>query len=517
MSPLIKTPPLKTPPVKTPPLETITLSALFLLVFALAVAMRLPSCFESFWLDELHSAWCVWGSFDDVAGRATAGNQTPFYFWGLWFWRQVAGDGEVMLRLPSVIASSLAASIVSLGIHRSSGSAIAAGIGGLWMAIDKNAIFFGTELRPFAFVVLLCSVAIYQLLSPKKNYWSSALFWFCVAASVGLQPTSLGVVIWLMVAKCWRDRTSKPNSSVQRLVIFGSLAVISFLAAWFVIDVLATAWTHRSQWDAFASAGTASDLANPWPWGGIFGPLLLGIVIVALISRSRATGGSDDRSGEGNPAHRQFRDAKLLALLSVLSVATFWAISATSIAPVFHRRYFIASLPLIAWGGGEAVAFAIVAASNLKLRKRIAFLALAISPAVWILGSQGTVAKFMSDGVVVSRGEGWREAMHYISSNNDPSDTVLLTPGLIETKRLLLESPETAQQYLSFPLKGPYQWQTVLVTTSTPTRLDSGQAWLIRGSRVGAEQVAKQLGRAGDALIVSSFGNVQVLAVIPRN
>ena len=40
-----------------------------LAVAAVAIAIRLPSCGESFWLDELHSAWAVQDGFE--FGRRT--------------------------------------------------------------------------------------------------------------------------------------------------------------------------------------------------------------------------------------------------------------------------------------------------------------------------------------------------------------------------------------------------------------------------------------------------------------
>ena len=46
------------------------------LVFAVAVIFRVPSCHESFWIDELHSAWVVADGFADVSSRAAIGSQT---------------------------------------------------------------------------------------------------------------------------------------------------------------------------------------------------------------------------------------------------------------------------------------------------------------------------------------------------------------------------------------------------------------------------------------------------------
>ena len=73
-----------------------------LLVFAVAVGLHVPSCYESFWLDELHTARAIWGDFGEVSERAAVGNQTPLYFQLMWVWQQLAVESEVALRLSSV-------------------------------------------------------------------------------------------------------------------------------------------------------------------------------------------------------------------------------------------------------------------------------------------------------------------------------------------------------------------------------------------------------------------------------
>ena len=79
------------------------------LIVVVTAAFRLPSCRESFWLDELHSAWAVSDAFSEVAPRAAIGNQTTGYFHLLWFWSAIVGSGELPMRLSSVIASCVRA------------------------------------------------------------------------------------------------------------------------------------------------------------------------------------------------------------------------------------------------------------------------------------------------------------------------------------------------------------------------------------------------------------------------
>ena len=84
-------------------------------VFSVALFLRIPSCYESFWLDELHTAWVIWDAFDDVAPRALLGHQSPVYFVGVWFWKQLIGDSELALRLSSVLAVALGGVVLTVG------------------------------------------------------------------------------------------------------------------------------------------------------------------------------------------------------------------------------------------------------------------------------------------------------------------------------------------------------------------------------------------------------------------
>ena len=120
----------------------------------IAIAIRVPSCYESFWLDELHSAWCVWDSFGEVFPRADIGHQTPFYFAGLWVWKQLVGTSEVALRFSSVMAVAASCAVLVWGVSRWSKSVAAGTATGLVMALETNSLFFGTELTGLSDTVL---------------------------------------------------------------------------------------------------------------------------------------------------------------------------------------------------------------------------------------------------------------------------------------------------------------------------------------------------------------------------
>ena len=109
---------------RQPPRAFFTLLA-SIAVFTIAVLLRLPSCYESFWLDELHSAWIVADDVGSVYQRSVLGHQSPFYYFQLWIWKQVVGNSEVMLRLNSVLLVAGGCSVIAYGIIRWTNSLLA--------------------------------------------------------------------------------------------------------------------------------------------------------------------------------------------------------------------------------------------------------------------------------------------------------------------------------------------------------------------------------------------------------
>jgi mannosyltransferase len=478
------------------------------LVFVIAVLVRVPSSNESFWLDELHSAWTVWGPLAEVSDRAMAGNQTPVYFWLLWIWKQLVGNSEVALRTPSVICTALASAILTLGLYRTRGSLLTATVAGLVLALDTNAIFFGTELRPFASVMLLAAIACWVSSQPIVTGDRSLLVLVVIMlVAAAFQPTSSVVFVWLLLSRYQLVRSQSMSQAIFRgrpITLIVLLLLIG--VAWLSHSVLYEAWQHRAQWSGMGRADSLRQFLNAWPWGMLF-LLPLGIFVVAKCLRvDRDLVTSDVPAGSQLPAPWR------LPLVAIMAVFCFWLISALGIAPVFHRRYFVASLPILAWGCGELIA---------KSQDFFRLRPLAIAPILCLLFVQGTAAKlFKGDLTLVRRGEGWREAIDYLHAHTPPGQTVWLDPGLIETRRLLSDTSsvgqEYAQWYLTFPMSGPYPWPAVEAVASPLGETQKRQAAqfpiVSRGTRQNVERMLGGNQTARDAKAsIRSFGGVQVL------
>ncbi len=435
-------------------------------VFAVAVALRMPSCYESFWLDELHSAWTVWDGLSEVASRADRGHQSPFYYFGLWFWKQLAGGSELGLRMSSVLATSIACAVLTAGVSiwtRNLASGVAAG---LILAIESNAIFFGTELRPYAGVILFASIAqvcFLRLASLKsrvvnQGLWSLMIVSILIAAL--LQPTSLGILALFPVALLTRWAIVNPRQLI-RFTLLDAWLMLTFgvvlLVLWKL--TLGESWQERSQWALFGQATELRQLLTIWTWRWLL-ILPLAVAIVSAVG----TRGFRGRIPNGE----LFVTVGVLSIIAVLGTFLYWLVSWMGWAPIWHRRYFVSVLPIFATIVGLAVEAVASCGRNWSSAKRTGSVLGAATALLLVLGlgwHQRTWQALRTYPVALAiRGEDWKSAVAWVNRNASDTDRIFLDPGLIESRVLFWSNrgrqpkrlPEAQAEYLRFPVRGPY-------------------------------------------------------------
>ena len=445
-------------------------------VFVLAVLVRLPACGESFWLDELHTAWTIHDGPDRVLPRASLGHQTPTYFVTLWGWQALFGGGEATLRFSSVVATSLAAAVLCGGLARVTSSLPAGLVAAAVLAIERNAIFFGTELRPYAWIVFLSAGAIlcFAALGRARSRHDHPGLWFlliaCCLAAAWIQPTSLGVLAWLPLALLALWGIREPNSlrPVTRADI--ALLAVAGVGLWGLWSaVLAESWRERTAWAAFASADSLNQIRHMWAWG----PLWIAPVAVSGFARWRA--------GD-QPRHRisaWFTLAMLLATLTAVVTLLAWAVAYAGWLPVWHRRYLVALLPAFAALCGLAVSgvgAVIPGRSNAADWIGLGWIGAGWMRAGWTLVTGSLLVGWLGfrqstfeslarrPSAVVRRGEDWRGAVRWVNRRLNSGDRLLVDAGLIEAtaylKRGVTPRPGTTSdqlRYLCFPVLGPYR------------------------------------------------------------
>jgi mannosyltransferase len=499
-----------------------------IIVFVIAISLRLPSCYESFWIDELHSAWVVWNDFTDVGPRSTMGHQSPFYFWGLWLWKQVVGESEVALRLSSVLAVAVACIVLLVGVSKWSKSLVAGAAAGLVLAIESNSLFFGTELRPYAFVILFSSLAVagfLRLIDTRSRHddrlaWT--IFLMAILLATLCHPTAIGTLAILPVALIclWfrRDRQQLFRVSLLDSVLGMSGTGIGLLL-WRM--TLADSWQQRDNWSSFASAKGTQQLWQAWEWSYL---VLIPLATCLFFTKLRSSA-----------SKQSVRVSILLAAIAVIATGLFWVVSRLNVAPIWHHRFYIAVLPILACVVGCCIGTVHQTIRSYRSHHLIAATITLIVVGLLAIQQRHLSQLKMHPVALVTRGEDWRGAMAWIQANAEPDANLYLDAGLIESQYrnesgtgqsfpvpmiVSMSSPGTETppteltRYISFPLQGPYRL--------TSSDFDSQVAlmpadWSIANQTRGGYLIARRSARSMNfpqtpGVRVMLFGGVSVIA-----
>ncbi|RCS49256.1 hypothetical protein DTL42_12015 [Bremerella cremea] len=449
-------------------------------MMGVSLFFRLPLLEESLWVDELHTAWVVADSPQEIPERAAMGNQSPLYFLGVWAWLQTSGMHEWSLRLPSLLAGVLAVGLVTVITHRwTKDGWIALGIG-LIAAMDKDWIFFATEARTYA---LVQAVAIAQVIVAWQACQHDR-----VAAWLGLISLSLinfylhystllftgGVGLAMLI--------SAANRPVRKHLLLAGIVLL--LGIGVSVPHLLSIFERRANWAQFISATSS----NEWTrWGTVFA-FLIPASIALLIAWLRQTA----------IPQLQKRRFFFLTLVVLLPLATAWLTTATGVAALFFGRYL----------------FSVEACVLLLLASIVAML-----PGKWVARGVLALAVLLSffgrfhspwQGM---RGENWPQVVQAASDRINSLDLppeIVIAAGLIETDILLTDEAEDQpwDEFARLPLESIYRLPAQATERFGLTYTNAGQPTpryqaesadqatvilIVRGRDSKADQVARRL------------------------
>ena len=442
------------------------------LITAIAFAVLRVAMAESLWLDELHTSWTISGSWQEIATRAAAGNQTPLYFWFVGVVTQTVGERpERILRVPSAVAWLLAIGLVAWQIRSKIPSRDPQGwLFALcivaWIVLDRLQWFYATEARPYAFVQLVsltgwcCVEAIVQAENrPNRagTLTGTLIVVWCIlsVANIYLHLTAALPVLfqWLVgIVFFWRNQNQHRSEEKNAASPVTTRRPLTFLLAWTlgavgvgmallpILQLAFPVWQRRAQWATFASDVSIQKATSMFP----FVPVLLCVLVSCVVDRIWPS------KLKPVPIAIEVRWLWWTALLGPFLLA--WALAATGVAPMFHQRFeFASAMPLFVVGAMEL------------LRCRHWTMRWVTILAVAIVISQGSLPIWRSGYLVGTlRGEDWRAATRWVNERLELGEPLLCYSGLIEAnsnlnKPITLPLDADFAEYLSFPLLGVYR------------------------------------------------------------
>lgn len=412
--------------------------ALVLLVFV----SRVWQARESLWLDELHTAWTVAGTWGEVARRAADGNQSPLFFWLEWVLVRTLGVSEAVLRSPSLVAGSLLPVALFGLTRRWTGSAWLALLPAWLAAVDPQAIYFGTEARPYALIQLLAVGHIALFASTVERPTAKRR----IALVVGmvllfyLHYTAIllmaAEVAYFAVLSGLRKNTGEYGWT--SLAVDSSAVGVLALAA---LPNVLMVYARRGNWESFVAQRPVWQAILTIPWA------TTAVAMIVIVTAARLRG----QPGSLTQKLRELPTPSVLALCWLLvPLVIAWLASATDVARLLHPRYVATAAP--------AALVLVALAGHFIPWRQVRIVSVAGLAVAGLLVSRIPTEMTAHGRLVAYRTDDWRAAIAYF--NRQPghgSDPVLLRSLLIESDALGNSQDARLHDYCLYPVTALYR------------------------------------------------------------
>lgn len=381
-------------------------SIIFGLIFlVIAVLLRVYQLGESsLWHDEAFTWFFTslpWMEMLDTV--RLDGVNPPVYYLGTKIFVDLFGDGEVVLRLLSLIAGS-SAIYFAWHLGKQAGGIVGAWASAWFIAFHPMAIHYTRDARPYALVLALATLLVYVFIRLRKE--SSRGLWLSAFVLLMLGQLShyfffvLGGVILMMVLTEIREKPL--HFRYWTLVWIVAFLPLAGWLAWYFSQptpTLGIGWIQQPELgDVFA---TWWNLLSGY--GGIYSTpaMMFGLATFGMLSISVLL------------AKNRSESLRFLIVGLVFPVIMVWLVSQRR--PVFVDRYFIVFLPVVAY------LFALGAAEALR-RLRVLYQQTFINRWLWmgvplILISLGAFSGWQVHLDAKYGREDWRGLVSYLVKN----------------------------------------------------------------------------------------------------
>ena len=294
---------------------------------------------QSLWLDELYSvSACSYKFFDMISIWLLRDLHPPLYQLILFFWVKLAGNSEIMVRMPSVTAGIF----TIIGIYFLSSKifnryvALSASI---LTSLSASAIVYSQEARPYSFLMLFSALSTLLLINAVKKISTGELkskdfIIYCIFCSLTAFTHYFGAgliffqLIYIIFAALQYKNSIKP-------FILLSLALAFVFIPWLMLHFHFVSVPDNSFWikspDLSSFIALTNFLFNKKLVIFLFLPVFLSISCCIKELREKKA--------------RIMPDSSVICLLYILLAPVIAVFLLSNKANVFYPRYFIIILP----------------------------------------------------------------------------------------------------------------------------------------------------------------------------
>jgi 4-amino-4-deoxy-L-arabinose transferase-like glycosyltransferase len=347
------------------------------------------------WLDETVSYWEISGGFAQIWSRTVAGLSFPAYFYILFFFRELFGNRETVLRVPSVLAM-LAAVFVLYRIAREFVDYDVALIVCLLFCLHPNVAFAAIDVRPYSFAILAANLAIYVLIRWLRAPTTLLSVLFGAACALIFCFHYLYAVILPAFVLCYFLVRAKSIRQDLRAIGVVLLSFAVFFAP--VVPRLHYILVRRNTYSFAPPPGVGTFLRAFLP--PIAPLVLLATFILAFVLKKFAL-----------PERKTLSPLLFAAILGFVPTAILYILSISTSIRVFLERYrLVGSIGIVlAWG----ILLTLIRSEKLRLLFSVVFVTLAIFSS-W------------RSPLFHQHAYSWRPALAYAQSIAEPDSAPLL-------------------------------------------------------------------------------------------
>jgi len=414
---------------------------LLAVIVLLVVVSRLLQARESLWLDELHTAWAAGAAWADVARRAAEGNHSPVFFWMEWLIVRALGASELSLRLLSLVAGALLPVFLFRVTEMWTGSAWLGLLPAWLVAVDPQAIYFGTEARPYALIQLLAVVhiALFARVVERPTAGRRLALVTGMTFLFYLHYTAIlllaAEMTYFVVVRARQPRTARYGWSAVAVDV-SAVALLSLGA----LGNLQAVYARHTNWERFVEQRSPWEaiLMVPWAWTALV------MLAIAQIVRLRLR-----RDANAQLPGERSTPCWLALCWLLVPVFIAWLATASNAARLLHPRYLAAAEP-------AAIVLLVLALQAMPWRRLQAALAFTLA-AVALIESRIPTEIVAHGRLIAYRTDDWRSAIDYF--NHHPGhrrDPVLLRSLLIESDELRTSDNAQLREYCLYPVTSLY-------------------------------------------------------------
>jgi mannosyltransferase len=183
---------------------------------------------QALWVDEYATLLVARHSLGEIPDAALRGNAfgPPVYFWVAHVFRQVFGETEAALRLPSALAGILTVGLFWRLIRGAGGGTEAALLGAALLAAHPLHLWYSQEARPYATTLFFGVWSLVQLLRARRT--GAAFDWCAYAVLTSLAIlTHLAGIVFPIAGTLWVMIGDRRGTTLKALAAsFGAVVVL---------------------------------------------------------------------------------------------------------------------------------------------------------------------------------------------------------------------------------------------------------------------------------------------------